>query len=167
MTHACSDSPVSSQTKSNNDSIGQTSELKFTDSYKPPVEKWTLATDNSRSSPVARANAAAAAAAAAEENVFEEESDDVSPLVYSTSPTYRRISPSHHHRNQHQQHSGRHRKVTPVPKDIDPAARKGLKSSRFEDVKEGEEIRYYGYTNPSLQSNSFKLLQEKLDKGEG
>jgi DNA-directed RNA polymerase subunit RPC12/RpoP len=35
-------------------------------------------------------------------------------------------------------------------------------SAVYQDIKDGEEIRYHGYTNPHKQSRSFQLLEQEL-----
>ena len=54
----------------------------------------------------------------------------------------------------------------PKKGSVGPAKTPPSMSARYEEV-EGEGPKYKGYTNPSMQSRSFKLLQGLVDSGEG
>lgn len=49
----------------------------------------------------------------------------------------------------------------------DVSTPQGKSSAIFDEVADGEEIRYRGYTDPAKQSRSFRLLEQGLGGGSG
>ena len=71
-------------------------------------------------------------------NVVKHESESMTPTNNVSIPGYRRVK-------------------APSPSQ----------SARYEDTPDGKEIQYKGYTNPDLQSKTFKTLQNMVETGQG